>query len=139
MTMISNREIGNAWISYVLGELYDDWPRKRDFDHLQLASQTGISPVRESEQLFDDLIEWLAAEGYIRRPEQALPEGCAVDIALTEKGYLVLGSMPDSLSEPLGRRLKQAAMTAGSSAGKEAIAGLVGQTIGAAAKAFSGT
>ena len=109
----SNRDIGNAWISYILGELYDQWPRRIDLNAMEVASKTETPPRFEDEDLFDDTIDWLKSEGYIRTSNQAAPEGMVFGAALTEKGYAVLGSTPDSLSSPFGLRLKEAAKEGG--------------------------
>ncbi|ABD08420.1 conserved hypothetical protein [Rhodopseudomonas palustris HaA2] len=141
MTSFSNREVGNAWTSFILGELYESWPMKINLNHLDIGSRTKVAPVRDEEILFDDLISWLEAEGYIRTSPQDAPEGNVFGVALTSKGYEILGNIPDSLSKPLGVRLKEAALEAGKDgamkAGKESIAALIGMTFGAAIKTLT--
>jgi hypothetical protein len=142
MASFSNREVGNAWTSFILGELYESWPMRIDLNHLDVGSKTNVSPASDGEILFDDLISWLEAEGYIRTSPQDAPEGNVYGVALTSKGYKILGNIPDSLNKPLGSRLKEAAFEAGKEgamkAGKESVAALIGMTFGAAIKTWAG-
>jgi hypothetical protein len=129
--MISNRDIGNAWTAEILGALFESWPKRQDFNALDLSA-TGILPrSEEAEELFHDLILWLEQENYITVGHRNVA-GNAYQVALTGKGYSVLGSMPASLSQPLGSRLKDVAKEAGSEAGRQTIAGVVAMALGAA-------
>ncbi|WP_269929420.1 hypothetical protein [Aminobacter sp. HY435] len=136
---LTNREIGNAWISYILGELYDEWPRRRDFDASELATKTGVSPKSDEDDLFDHTVDWLRENGYIRVGSQSAPEGTAFDVGLTDKGYAVLGSSPESLSKPIGIRMKEVAAAGASEGGKAGVAEAVGALVGFAFKAALGS
>jgi hypothetical protein len=91
MTQIgpTDGDAGKAWTAYILGELYTDWPRKRDFNALDVGVATELSPLADSENLFDDLLEWLKKNAYVDFSQAA--EGAVFDVALTEKGFAVLG------------------------------------------------
>ena len=64
--MVANRDIGNAWTAHILGVLFENWPKRQDFNALDLSTKALALPRDEEEELFDDLIRFLADENYIR-------------------------------------------------------------------------
>ncbi len=134
---LSNRDVANVWISHVLGKLYEEWPRRCDFDWMAVGNKTGVDVRTDPDQLFDDTMRWLLNNDYIRYGGQSAGEDSWLDVELTEKGYLVLGSTPDSLKEPLGKRLSVAAGEAGSDIGRQTVGALIGAMVGAAFKTIS--
>lgn len=130
----SDSEVGGAWTAYVLGELFDKWPRRLDFNALDVASVT-ISPRNDPEELFDDLFNWLNANGYIHIGQDA-GEGHALLVSLTNQGFSILGQKPKGFEQPLGRKLKTAAAAIGSQTGGAVISELIGTMVGAASKQF---
>jgi len=132
----SNPEIGNAWTAAILGTLFERWPKRQDFNVMDVSTKTGVHALEsEEEELFDDLILFLEQELYINVGQRS--GGNALGVALTGKGYAVLGSTPESLAEPLGNRLKAVATGAATEGGRQAIATAVGLAFGAAVKALS--
>ena len=123
-TVPSNRDVGNAWTAFVLAELFEEWPARVDLDWMRVQEQTGLSPRKDGDEMFDGLIEWLRNEGYIRFG-QTSDTGQFYDVTLTEKGFTVLGKKLDALQPALGDQLKAAAKGAGSEAGKATLQGLV--------------
>ncbi|MDI6027918.1 hypothetical protein QBK99_17145 [Corticibacterium sp. UT-5YL-CI-8] len=124
------RDVANTWIAHVLGELYQQWPRRSDFNALDVATATGSSKGEEDPELFDDTIIWLRNNGYIRHSDQSSPdEGGWLEVELTEKSVLLLGKLPDSLQEPLGARMSKAAQAGASESGKAMIGSLVATLI----------
>ncbi|RWB50731.1 hypothetical protein [Mesorhizobium sp.] len=124
-TVPKNRDIANAWISYILGELYSEWPRRLDFNAMDVGKATGTEARWEDETLFDDMIRWLQNNGYILVGQEG-DDWSVYGVELTEKGYLLLGSKPESLSEPLGDKMKEAAKVGAAEAGKSVVSNLVG-------------
>lgn len=127
-----NRDVANAWISYILGELYDEWPRRLDFNSMDVGKATGTEARWEEESLFDDTVRWLQNNGYLLVGQDG-DEGNVYGVELTEKGYLLLGSKPESLSEPLGDKMKEAAKAGAAEAGKSVLSNLVGMLMVAGA------
>ena len=103
-----------------------------DFNAMDLATATATDAPAGlvEEELFDDLVLWLVQEGFITVGQSA--EGNAFNVALTSKSCIALRSMPKSLQEPLGRRLKSIAKETASQAGRQAIASAVTMALGAA-------
>lgn len=130
----SDSEVGGAWTAYVLGELFERWPRRLDFNALDVASAT-ISPRNEPEELFDDLFNWLHINGYVHIGQQG-GEGHAYLVSLTNQGFSVLGQQPKGLDQPLGKKLKSAAASVGSDTRGAVISELIGTMVGAASKQF---
>ncbi len=134
-TELSNREIGNLWMTYILSELYEAWPRRIDLSAEMARNETGEA-VDEEDEFFDDLILWLEREGYIRTSQES-PEGIAYGAALTNKGHALLLEK-EAGARTMGERMKDqlasVAKEGVSSAKSEIIGQLVGAIIGAAAK-----
>lgn len=59
VAVISNREVGNIWMAHIVGELYEAWPRRRDFSSLDVGVATASDPSEDPEDFFDDLTLWL--------------------------------------------------------------------------------
>lgn len=134
---LSNRDVGNAWTAAILGALYEEWPRRLDFNAMDLETTTGATPKHESEELFDDLLQWLEDNGFIRSSDQEAPEGNIYGVALTERGHSILGGTPASLDRPLGTKLAEVATAAGAEVSKASIGQLVALAIGTAAGTFA--
>lgn len=132
----NNKEVAGVWISYLLGELFAEFPRRQSFTALDVASQSGVEPRRDPEEFFDDLVLWLKDNGYVRFTQST--DGAAFDVALTERGFTVLGQKPEGLDRPLGSKLKEIATGVAREGGKAAIAQTVGTLFGAAAATFLG-
>lgn len=132
----SNREIGQAWTAFILGELFEEWPRKVDFNAMDLATATGLGPVTDEEEMFDGLFDWLRDEGFVRFEQRT--EGNVYAVTLTKRGIDVLRqNLGVDLKEPLGSKLRSMAKSAGSQAGRAAIGEAIGQVIGAAMRAMT--
>lgn len=131
LALPDNKEVAGVWISYLLGELFAEFPRRQSFNAMDVATQSGIEPRRDSELFFDDLLLWLRDNGYVHFTQSA--EGAAFNVALTERGFAVLGQKPDGLDQPLGSKLKEVAAGVAREGGKAAIAQTVGTLFGAAA------
>jgi hypothetical protein len=129
-----NREVAAAWIAYILGELFEEFPRRQTFSALDVSTHSGIEPRREPEGFFDDLLLWLRDNGYVRYTQDT--EGVAYDVALTERGFSALGKTPDGLDRPIGAKLKEVSTAGAAEAGKAVIATTVGSLLGAAAATF---
>ena len=137
----TNREIGQAWTAYMLGELYEEWPRQLDFNSLDLGTKTGIEPRKDPEEMFDHLVEWLR-DNHLIRFKGWEGEGSVSGVSLTERGVAILGEdlglQKEATKEPIGSVLKRVAKGAASEAGRAAIAETMGTLIGSAAKALGG-
>lgn len=132
----TNREIGHAWTAHILGELFDEWPRRVDFNAMDIETSTEVGPRKDGEDFFDHLFEWLKDEGFVRFTQAT--EGNVYDVSLTEKGVNILGQkLGIEAKEPIGTQLKGIAKSAGSEAGRAAISEAVGYVIGGAIKAMS--
>lgn len=134
----TNNEVGNAWTLYVLGQLSEAWPRRVDFNAMDLSTETGMAPVldREVEETFDDLFRWLKSEGFIEYSQDG--EGWVVDVNITTKAMDAIGHALPTAKNGAGAHLKKIAVGAGSTAGQAVIAETIGQVIGAAARSFAG-
>jgi hypothetical protein len=99
----TNSEVGAAWTAYILGELYTDWPRRRDFNCMDVGHAVDISPRVDAEELFDDLLMCLRDNGFVSFNQAA--EGNAFDVALTEKGFAILGKRSIESERSLGTRM----------------------------------
>lgn len=128
----SDKDVGGAWAAHILGELFEAWPRRLDFNAMDIAEAT-IAPSDEPEDLFDGLVNWLYLNGYIHVGQQG-PEGSVLLVSLTNYGFSVLGQKPKGLDQPLGTKLKTAAQSIGSETKSAAISELIGTLVGAAAK-----
>jgi hypothetical protein len=62
----SNGEVGKVWTAYIVGELYELWPRRRDFNSLDVSVATGDEPRADPEEFFDDLMMWLKDNDFVR-------------------------------------------------------------------------
>jgi hypothetical protein len=111
----TNSEVGAAWTAYILGELYTDWPRRRDFD---------------------DLLVWLRDNGFVAFNQAT--EGEAFNVALTERGFAVLGKRAIEHEPSLGSRMKEAAKSAGKDASRAVLASLVGAMVSGTLTALKG-
>jgi hypothetical protein len=131
----SNNEVGQIWTAYIVGELYELWPRRRDFNSMDVSVATGDEPREDPEEFFDDLIMWMKDNNLVRFGQAT--EGCAFGVALTEKGFDVLGRHAPGIDRPLGTKLKEAATGAGKDAGRAVIASLVGAMVGGAIGALT--
>lgn len=120
----TDQEVGRAWTAYIVGELFEAWPRRCDFSALDLGRATGVSARNDEEELFDDLAKWLLDNGFIRFDQAS--EGAAYGVALTEKGFAVLGRNAPGTERPLGAKLKEAATGAGKDAARATLASLIG-------------
>jgi len=132
----TNSEVGAAWTAYLLGELYADWPRRRDFNYMDVGRAIDISPRIEAEELFDDLLVWLKDNCFVAFTQAA--DGNALDVALTEKGFAILGKKWLETKRSLGAQMKDAAVSAGKDAGRAIVASLVGAMVSGTITAFKG-
>lgn len=132
----SSRDIGNAWIAHILGELFDQWPRRADFNAMDVRRETRLGPRVDEEDLFDDLLLWLRDNGFVRYEQSS--EGNAFAVALTEKGFAVLGTTPVTFEKPLGAKMKEAARAAAGDARKTLISSLVKLLVTGIASQISG-
>lgn len=132
----TNNEIGEAWTLYILGQLAEEWPRRVDFNAMDLGTRTESSPLGDEEDLFDHLMEWLRDHGLIGF-NQAI-EGNAYDVWITDRGLGIIGHTLDIEKRQWGPKLKTLAKGAASETGRAAIAETVGLLIGATARGFSG-
>jgi hypothetical protein len=98
----TNNEVGIAWTAYILGELYTDWPRRRDFNWMDVGRAIDVSPRVEPEEMFDELLMWLRDNGYVAF-DQAVDEN-ALDVALTDRGFAALGKRAIENEPSLGSR-----------------------------------
>ncbi|MGK9234764.1 hypothetical protein KXS07_23655 [Inquilinus limosus] len=134
----TNREIGQAWTAYMLGELFEAWPRQQQFDHEELEAETGIGPEHEKAAFFHDLAEWLRDNGLVQVKKWGI--GGAYGVSLTQYGVAILGKdlglQQEAAKEPIGSVLKRVAKGAASEAGRAAIAETMGTLIGATARAL---
>jgi hypothetical protein len=132
----TNNEAGAAWTAYILGELYIDWPRRRDFNWMDVGRTVDVSPRVEPEELFDELLMWLRDNGFVVFDQ--LVDGNAFNIALTEKGFAILGKTSIETERSLGSRMKDAATSAGKDAGRAIVASLVGAMVSGTLTALKG-
>lgn len=123
----TDQDIGRAWTAYILGELFEAWPRRLDFHSLDVSSATGVSPRKDEEELFNDLVGWLLDNGFVRIGQAT--EGAAFGVALTEKGFAVLGRNAPGTERPLGAKLKEAAAGVGKDAARATLASLIGAMV----------
>ena len=123
----------------MLAQLSDAWPRRVDFNALDLGTKTEARPEveEEAEELFDDLFRWLRNEGFVTFIQDG--EGWAVDVQITSKAMDAIGHAMPTDKGPVGTQLQKIAAGAGPETGRAIIAETVGQLIGAAARAFTGS
>ncbi len=124
----TNNEVGAAWTAYILGELYTDWPRRRNFNWMDVGRAVDVSPGVEGDELLDDLLMWLRDSGFVAF-SQAI-EGEAFNVALTERGFAILGKRAIESEASLGSSMKEAAKSAGKDAGRAGLAGHVRRSPG---------
>ncbi|MCQ1766141.1 hypothetical protein NOJ28_11400 [Neorhizobium galegae] len=132
----SDKDVANAWTAFILGQLFESWPRRQDFNAMDVGVATSFAPRSDPEELFDDLLMWLDRNHYIHIDQHG-SEGNAYGVSLTNEGLKVLGQQPQSLDRPLGTRMKEAAASIGGEVRGATIAELIGTLVGAAAKQFS--
>ncbi|MEC5292992.1 MULTISPECIES: hypothetical protein [unclassified Aurantimonas] len=135
---MTNNDIGKTWTLYALGQLSEAWPRRLDFNALDLGTETGVGTEldSESEEVFDDLFRWLMSEGFVHFKQGS--EGAAYGVQLTTKAMDAIGHTLPTTKGAVGTQLKTIAAGAGSAAGQAIIAETIGQLIGAAARSFAG-
>lgn len=135
---LSNNDIGKTWTLHTLAQLSDVWPRRLDFNSLDLGTQTGVRPESEQEveEVFDDLFRWLRHEGFVSFTQDG--EGWAADVQLTSKAMEAIGHALPTDKGAVGKQLRAIAAGAGSEVGRAVIAETVGLFIGAAARGFAG-
>jgi hypothetical protein len=121
----------NRGVAPVLAELYQAFPEKRMLCPARLDPNVSDPVVH---QLFARTIEFLLLEGFIRSGGPADGFVIVPNATLTIKGLEILNSVPDSIKDrtTLGEKVTAAAKVGG----KEVIGAVVGQVIGAAARAF---
>ena len=102
---------------------------------MDVSVATGLDPLRDPEELFDDLVLWLHDNGYIRIDQNG-DSGNFYGVSLTNQGFAVLGGQPDGLDRPLGAKMKEAASSVGGEIRSSVISELIGTLVGAAAKQF---
>jgi hypothetical protein len=132
----TNNEVGTAWTAYILGELYTDWPRRRDFNWMDVGRAVDVSPRVEPEEMFDELLMWLRDNGFVAFDQSV--DGNAFNVALTDRGFAVLGKKAIENEPSLGSAMKEAAKSAGKDAGRAVVASLVGAMVSAAISAMKG-
>jgi len=134
---LTNNEIGKTWTLYALGQLSEAWPRRLDFNGMDLSVQCGVGPdLGDEAELFDDLFLWLKNEGFVHFTQDS--EGEAYGVHLTSKAMDAIGHAMPTDKGAVGTQLKTIAAGAGSTAGQAVIAETIGQLIGAAARGFAG-
>ena len=106
MSTLTDKEVGEARTAHIISDLFENHPRQRNFNALDVSVKTEADPGDEPDILFDDLMKWLKDNGYVRFDQDM--EGSAFDVSLTEKGYAVLGSKPPGLDKPLSVKFKEA-------------------------------
>lgn len=132
---LSNAETGQAWAAFVLGELYELWPQRCNFDYLEVMTKTHVTCRYDQELVFDHLLLWMRDEGFIRFSQSL--EASVLGVSLTQQGMSSLGQQsPLADSASVGSALKKVAGGAASEAGRAAISEVMGLVIGNAAKAF---
>lgn len=119
----SNGEIGKVWTAYILGELFEAWPRRCDFNAMDIGVATGEEPRSDPEEFFNHLLDWLRDNGFVRLGESI--DGAVYDVALTEKGCNVLGRTVPGTERTLGAKLKEVASGAGKDAGRAVVSSLI--------------
>lgn len=137
MIEFTNREIGEAWMAFILGELYEQWPRRCDISTEMAIEQTKVMPPVEADALFDDLTLFLENEGYIRISSSL--EGVIYDASLTASGQALLGRPALKAGSTMGASLKNVAAGAAGEAGRAAISEVIGVMFGAAVKGIAGS
>jgi hypothetical protein len=133
----TNNEVGEAWTLFVLGELADEWPRRVDFNAMDLETATGIGPRKDAEELFDDLFLWLRDQRLISFTQVA-DEGNAFDVSLTDRGFDAIGHSLGIEKRKTGSMLKKIAAGAATEAGRTTITETIGQLIGALVRGVAG-
>ncbi|MEY9785420.1 hypothetical protein [Sinorhizobium fredii] len=135
MSKPTNREIGQAWTAYILGELFESWPRRLDLNRMDLETKTSIGPRDEPEAMFDDLVAWLSDNNLIALQDWG--DGNAYNVSLTDRGLAILGESLGLEQKPVGSVLRKVASGAASETGRALIAETVGLIIGSAGRAFA--
>ena len=97
---------------------------------MDIGVATSSDPKDDPEDFFDDLALWLKNNDFVEFDQAA--DGAAYNVALTEKGFAVLGHQPPGLDRPLGTKLKEVATSAGKDARSAVIASLIGAMVGGA-------
>lgn len=124
MSELTDKEVGAAWTAHIVTQLFERHPRRCDFNSLDISVATDTDPKEDPEQLFDDQMDWLRDNGYVAF-DQAM-EGNAFNVALTDKGFAVLGSTPPGLEKPLNIKLKDVLKLTASEGRKAALGRLSG-------------
>ena len=101
---------------------------------MDVGRAIDISPRIEAEELFDDLLVWLKENGFVAVSQAA--DGNAFNVALTERGFAILGKRSIETERSLGVRMKDAAASAGKDAGRAVVASLVGAMVSEALTAL---
>lgn len=112
---MEEHEIAEVWKAQILATLYERRPRKQDFTVSDLEKVTQVGPVREPDEFFDDLIDWLIEEELIRVSPSHRLGGQALDVQLSAKAQ---GQMQKAEAGLLGKAVGHASSAGASLLGK---------------------
>ncbi len=83
---MEEHEIGEAWKTYILGQLYAKRPRTLDLGREEIAAATGVSPNEDEDEFFDDVIDGLIDDGLVSLRNSERAEGVVFSARLTAAG-----------------------------------------------------
>jgi hypothetical protein len=115
------------WAAYLLGCLHRKFPRRVDVELKRESFDSLFWPQEEQEQYFYDLFDWLRDNGYISFSDKDQMLGAddiiVWQVALTERGFRTLQSLPDTLEpkKSIGSRLAEASADVATQASKDAL------------------
>lgn len=104
---MTNLEKFNKCAAEVFSKLYEDFPVGTDINIDEFSEFNNLD-----REIFNSTLKFLIVEGFIRCEHEVF--GSYLSVVLTSKGFIVLNSMPEAISnkkETLGDRLKEVLKT----------------------------
>lgn len=135
--------VSKALMGFILGKLYQSWPKKINFDYeIASGSTVFLSDADFVGGLFDDCVDWLHENGYI--VVGSITDGIGADheafygVRLSEKAYFILGGDAVRGEKSIGAKLLDGVTEVSSEAAKKSLSEALGEFTGGLVKSLLG-
>ena len=99
---MEEHEIGDVWKAQIMAWLWDKRPRSQDLNAEELSEATGIRPMDDVDDFFDDLIDWLVETGLIFLKHDERVNGQAFSVQLTARAIGQMQRQEDGFTGKVG-------------------------------------
>jgi len=93
--VLADHEIADFWKAHILGALWEKRPRALDFSLEDVSDATGLEPVEDVSEFFDDVADWMIGENLIALRANERIEGQIFSVRLTSKGEALMQKQAD--------------------------------------------